>query len=67
MLNEVIVLGLLLCKILIDIIFFCAGGIVFILLLSAPSAIKNMNDNPFRVYTVCTFIVWCWLYGYIVK
>jgi hypothetical protein len=53
----------LLFDIVIKIIYFCAGAVVFIVLLTADFATKNLDTKAIRVYALCLFVIWCWLYS----
>lgn len=63
MLNDFTIIIFSLSKILIDILYFWAGAAVFIVLLTADFATKNLDTKAIRVYALCLFVIWCWLYS----
>ena len=63
MLNEAFILLFTMWGIIADILCFCAGGTVFILILCSSYITKNMDTTGFRIYVVCSFIVWCWIFS----
>ena len=63
--NEAFVLQQLftLWGVLVDILYFCAGGIVFVILLCSGCITENMDKTGFRVYVICSFVIWCWVFS----
>lgn len=64
--NELTALTLFLCSMIRDILYFCAGAVVFVILLSAPPIIKNLETKGIRFYALCVFVIWCWIYSKII-
>lgn len=61
--NEATMILLFICNVLIDILYFCAGIVVFMVLLTADFVTKNLDTKAIRIYAVCVFIVWCWIFS----
>lgn len=61
--EKIIELTFFLCSTIIDILYFCAGATVFIVLLTTDFTTKNLDTKAIRIYAVCLFVIWCWIYS----
>lgn len=64
--TEAAMFALFLCSTIIDILCFCAGAVAFIVLLTANFITKNLDTKALRIYAICVFILWCWIFSKII-